>query len=305
MKKTKKLQGYLLALLLLFPILAPLQAEPVGDGSTNLLEAAAGRVKETRKKERKPLPELPFKAFYLDVAVGYGFNVGNVNLQSNYGYCSPAAPCNPFRGLSVNLGFGYRFNPYLAIEIGGRYMVVTNTNVADSWYSESFHDTLIWQNFYEHWDTRHIQEMQGGQLSLQLVASPGFSRWDPYVKAGLGFLISSYQAEQEVSTNGVASNPLQYRALYRYPKRTVFRLGFTSALGLNCHLTKYLSLFAEWQFCVYTPSRISWIDEDTPVETSGNKDEIEELGINTERRIFRDNVSFNNHGLNIGLKFKF
>lgn len=140
MKKTKKPQGYLLALLLLFPILAPLQAEPVGDGSTNFLEAGAGGERRSRKKERKPLPEYVFKRFYLDLNVGAAFRVGTPEVKGVssaayeiFGMFVTPHNASVGKGTRVGLNFGINFNRYVALEISGNY-IAYNPNILSTAY---------------------------------------------------------------------------------------------------------------------------------------------------------------------------
>ena len=95
---------------------------------TGSLEAVLGQVGEIvkfrnterpgkAKKEKKPVPEFPFKRFYVDAYAGYGWRLGAVKMNRE-----PLGPeayhdrtYSMTEGLRVGLNFGYNFNRYLGL----------------------------------------------------------------------------------------------------------------------------------------------------------------------------------------------
>ena len=305
-------------------------------GETNRDEAAPGLPSDPAPKEkaRKPAAEFPFKPFYIDVSVGYGLDLAASGLAretngfynrniDGLGDSRPFyfydAPCSLGEGLRVGLSFGYRFNRYLALEIGGMYVAFYTTEASGSVDKTLYRIDSSRQNGNEtlqHYplgramDCRSVSG-QMGQLSLQLVASPGFSRWDPYVKAGIGLAMANVQGAQRLSIYQndpdlpfYETEPV-YEEQYELPRKMVFRVGFVGAIGLNCHLSPRISLFAEWQFRVYKAHVLLW-DQAVLQSVSGNAEAAEALvEAKPQRSIYNDLAGFGSHGLNLGLKIKF
>lgn len=257
----------------------------------------------------------PFRKFYSNISVGYGFPISNDALKDDCdGGCGYSCkPCCLGQGLQVGLDFGYRFNPYLSLEIGGTYVAWHTTDAYGSiMYSYAEFDSIL-PGFLDepgavyNLDTRSLEGMQMGQLSLQLVASPGFTRWNPYVKAGLGFVMSKFDAvhtlSSELSKVTVGRVGQVFERVYRGPVHA-YSFGFVGALGVSCHLNDLLSLYFEWQYNVYIPYVVRW--ESIPFESeTGNREALESADVRVGSVITRDRVGFNNHGLKIGIQFKF
>ena len=279
-------------------------------------EAAERPGKE--KKEKKPVPEFPFKRFYVDAYAGYGFPfLGGVQLKGSHEPDFDSHVCTMGEGIRVGVNIAYRFNKYLALEIGGMYVAYLNTNSVATMNIPIFdYDTVdyLWEiriqskEIARYRDYREV-ESRMGQFGVQLVASLGFSRWDPYVKAGLGFVCGTLKAKQGYSvsipeTPGEYSREEVYHRVYGLGKASYFRPGFIGAVGVNCHLTPTISLFAEWQFSVYGSYDISW-GHDILQSEAGDTEIPASFGLRTDRMVDKDNVAFSSHGLNLGIKFKF
>ena len=288
-------------------------------GETNRNEAAPGLPSRPAPKEkaRKPAAEFPFKPFYIDVSVGYGFNLGGGRLQHDF-MGTLRKSCSFGEGLQIELNLGYRFNRYLALEIGGMYVAYQNTDNLGAWSKPTRRDTTTQngQGVVHTYSVGTINDVrsvdaQTGQLSLQLVAGLGFSRWDPYVKAGIGLAMANVQGAQRLSIYQndpdlpfYETEPV-YEEQYELPRQMVFRVGFVGAIGLNCHLSSRISLFAEWQFRVYKAHVLLW-DQAVLQSVSGNAEAAEALvEAKPQRSIYNDLAGFGSHGLNLGLKIKF
>ena len=287
------------------------------------LEAAERPGKE--KKEKKPVPEFPFKRFYVDAYAGYGWRLGAVKMNRE-----PFGPeayldrtYSMTEGLRVGLDFGYNFNRYLGLEIGGGYMAYINTKSGGSfWNEEGRIDTLFeedryypyYQGIYAYAEARTI-DGKVGYGSVQLVVRPGFKRVDPYVKAGLGFVVGKLNFEQSIkvinkeheemndyhSAHGLGAFH-EYEEYYTGADK-FFKLGFVGALGMDIHLSPLVSLMVEWQFSVYRMEEVSW--GNLGLSRVTGKTEAPESSIRKIRYTGRDWIPFGSHGLNFGIKFKF
>ena len=273
------------------------------------LVAAEKPVKE--KKPKKPLPEFPFKRFYVDAYVGYSFPLASLELQYTENYTFGFPPrCSMGEGLRAGINFAYNFNKYLSVELGGMCVAYLHTDGGVLWKPVYVFDTveqdgesyIVSRDIASLHDRREV-ESHMGQFSIQLVASPGFARWNPYVKAGLGFVAGKLEARQRYDMSRAETFEELYCREYAF-KESYFHLGFVGAVGLNCHLSKTISLFFEWQFSVHGLWGIYWGNGILQSE-SGDAALVSALGLRKDRLVDGDHVSFSSHGLNIGVKFKF
>lgn len=287
------------------------------------LNATEATAKE--KKEKNPVPEFPFKRFYVEGSLGYGFSMASGELGSSLNYKYPFLEecggdwgwlnpinfgsylsddgCSFSEGWKVGVNFGYRFNKYLAIDLGGSYMACLNT---DKWKNHrmAWRDSVNEKIGYSVTQDMHLRA-ESGNISIQLVASPGFNRVDPYAKAGMVFSIAHIWAHQ---TYTVYDDPVWGASIFcqqAYGSRWAFKAGFLGAVGMNIHLSKLISLSLEWQFSVSNFIQFNWGDLKQTSE-QGDKDATQKL-LNTEPQRYTgtDYLSFNSHGLRIGVKFKF
>lgn len=172
-------------------------------------------VAKEEKKEKKPVAEFPFKRFYAEVSLGYGFSMASGELGSgidydypdiegfggwgwlkpiNFGSYLSDGGCSFSEGWKIGVNFGYRFNKYLSIDFGGSYMACLNTG---NWRDLSMNrrDSVNENLGHSVSQEMHLRA-ESGHISVQLAASPGFNRVDPYVKAGMLFSIAHIWAHQ-------------------------------------------------------------------------------------------------------------
>ncbi len=230
------------------------------------------------KKEKKPVPEFPFKRFYVDAYAGYGWRLGAVKMNrdpvGSEAYLDRTYSMT--EGLRVGLDFGYNFNRYLGLEVGGGYMAYVCTNNGGGYAgvdkpldSLSMPGEIRYEHSYE--EGRTISGNVGFG-SVQMVIRPGFKRVDPYVKAGLGFVAGRLKYEQSVKVINVVSPDAnrhvsehwssiahEYEEYYTGADK-FFKLGFVGALGMDIHLSPLVSLMVEWQFSVYRMEGQPWIE---------------------------------------------
>ena len=282
-------------------------------------EAAERPGKE--KKEKKPVPEFPFKRFYVDAYAGYGWRLGAVKM--NRESLGPEAyhdrTYSMTEGLRVGLDFGYNFNRYLGLEVGGGYMAYVSTNNGGGYAGvDKPLDSLsmLGEIRYEHsYEEGRTISGNVGFGSVQLVIRPGFKRVDPYVKAGLGFVAGRLKYEQSVKVINVvrpeanrhvsehwSSIAHEYEEYYTGADK-FFKLGFVGALGMDIHLSPLVSLMVEWQFSVYRMEEVSW--GNLGLSRVTGKTEAPESSIRKSRYTGSDWIPFGSHGLNFGVKFKF
>lgn len=277
------------------------------------------------KKEKKPVPEFPFKRFYVEGSLGYGFSIASGELGSglNYGYheierCggdwSWLIPLNFGRYLSdngcsfsegwkVGVNFGYRFNKYLAIDFGGSYMAYLNTDKENN-LMMAWRDSIDERLGYSVAQELRLRA-ESGSFSVQLVASPGFNRVDPYAKAGMVFSVAHIWAHQSYR---VGDDPQWGSSIFMqqaYGSRWAFKAGFLGAVGMNIHLSQLISLSLEWQFSVSNFIKFNWGDLKQTSEKGDKETARELLSAEPQRYTGTDYLSFNSHGLRIGVKFKF
>ncbi|MBD5392464.1 outer membrane beta-barrel protein [bacterium] len=285
----------------------------------------ATEVTAKEKKEKKPVPEFPFKRFYIEGSLGYGFSIASGVLGSGIDYKYPGIDrcggdwgwlkpinfgsylsddgCSFSEGWKVGVNFGYRFNKYLAIDFGGNYIAYINT---DKWKNlrMAWRDSADERLGYSVTQDLHLRA-ESGNISIQLVASPGFNRVDPYAKAGMVFSFAHIWAHQ---TYIVYDDPIGDSFIFKqqaYGSHWAFKAGFLGAVGMNIHLSKLISLSLEWQFSVSNFIRFDWGDLKQTSE-QGDKEAAQKL-LNTEPQRYtgKDYLSFNSHGLRLGVKFKF
>lgn len=269
----------------------------------------------------RPVPEFPFRRFYVDAYVGYAWRLGAVRMAKDlYPEFYHNRRYSMGEGLRVGLDFGYDFNRYLGLEIGGGYVAYINTRSGGSfWNEDGRFDTLAtgeicFQETYAYDEARTING-KAGYGSVQLVVNPGFKRVNPYVKAGLGFVAGSLQFEQSIKVvnreyhenndyisdhgSGVAH---EYEEYYVGRDR-FFKLGFVGALGMDIRLSPLVSLMVEWQFSVYRMEEVDW--GGLGLSRVTGKTEAPESSIRKFRYTGSDWIPFGSHGLNLGIKFKF
>ena len=267
------------------------------------LEAAERPGKE--KKEKKPVPEYEFKRFYADISVGYAFRLGTKEIHGlmNNGYRIMIVMFNPLdcanvgKGLRVGVNFGINFNRYVGLELDGGYMaypqeiVSTDRGGELGFYDENEANDGIASMFF----TGLGLDAQRGYLSVQMKASPGFVRVNPYAKVGIGTIIGRLEHSASLTTYDgyIADEDVLYKAEYK-GKRNFFMLGFVGALGVDFYINPMLTFFLEWQVGVYSTSSFNWRD-------GKQRDE----GMLEDYFAGDEDVFGNSHGLNFGIKFKF
>ena len=265
------------------------------------LASAEKPVKE--KKAKKLLPEYEFKRFYVDISVGYAFRLGSNEIDGllntgelmTPGMFIPLDCANVGKGFRIGVNFGINFNRYVGLELGGGYMafpveiVATDRGGTVSAWDEGFVEKSYRAGLG--------LDAQRGYLSIQMKASPGFVRCNPYVKAGIGTIFGRMKHSTSLSlydfTGAEISDEVGYRAQYGSSKN-FFMLGFVGALGIDFYINPMLTFFMEWQAGVYSTSYFNWM----------NGKQWEEGSMNAAFAGDED-VFGNSHGLNLGIKFKF
>lgn len=135
------------------------------------------------------------------------------------------------QGFQAGVRFAYRFNPYLAVELELNYLQ------SAEFVAEQSLDGFT-NDFPVQGDLQQITSAQMGRIIPALRLSPGYLRFNPYLRTGLvlgwGQLNFSYRDE---SPGRIAVNNWEYTGGMAW--------GFNTALGLEYALKERLSIFAE------------------------------------------------------------
>ena len=275
------------------------------------------------------------KRFYFDLQGGYGFRMGSG--YTGFLRFDEFRTCMPFElveegkyikntlgeGWQGGLNFGYHFNRYMAIEVGVGYIesgfstsqlfpcdtsghLFMYANVPEAWLDDCFSTITLSDNF-----DGHI-----GNLHVALRLSPGFQRWDPYLKMGIELMVGVVNHDIRAELGNFYRNYEDYFEQMDsdwggfgrsgQERLTTTAVGFTAAFGINCHFTPTISMFAEWQFTLM--SSVAYRDHWVSVDNAyGNEAYSYVLNNAVGKYVVRRDfvLPFSNTGLNIGLKFAF
>lgn len=154
-----------------------------------------------------------------------------------------------------------------------------------------------------------------GNLHVALRLSPGFQRWDPYLKMGVELMVGVANHDIRTELGNLYHNEYYYGQTdfdwggfgrSGQERLTTTAVGFTAAFGINCRFTPTISMFAEWQFTLMTS--VAYRDHWVSVDNAYGNEAYSYVLNNAvgEYAVRRDFVlPFSNTGLNIGLKFAF
>lgn len=235
------------------------------------------------------------------------------------------------KGWQAGLNFGIRLNRYIAVEIGLGYSKGDIQTYRDffcdtagniSWlpipieeqhpvYPENFPDVKL----KSLWTTLTFGDSfnsHNGHLNVSIRLSPGFRKWDPYVKMGINVMIShiSHYTSANLGFFQVTmpndTSYLYHSGRAGYERMITTSFGFTAAFGVTCRFTPTVSMFAEWQFTLMSSvakrnhmvnlTQIDGTEETLPI--------LDKVILNN--RLRSDFVlPFSNTGINIGFKFAF
>lgn len=273
------------------------------------------------KKEKVPVPEFPFKRFYVDVSVGQAGRLGVPEIKgfNSSGY-DPVIVMFNFgdqmavgKGLRVGLNLGYRFNRHVALEVNGFYItrpenIVSSARIGHTFafaYDNegTFNRSLVL--FY--WGGVSASAQRGGG-SVQAVFSPGLkNRVNPYLKFGIGTFggtlthnasVAFSENEDEVYKNEEWQNVM----LSHNAKTGFFMLGFLSGIGFECRITPRWTFFSEWQLSVYSQSYFDWLPNEKHTFNLENTNEVARLDYPFGNN---ETIFGSNHGLNLGVRINF
>ena len=272
------------------------------------------------------------KKFYLDIHGGYGFHMGGgynglvryddvrIALMGRYFREKKELKSSISEGWQGGLNFGFPLNRYITIEIGVNYIkggfgvsrlfvcdTIGNISLASLDRHSDFARTsvAIKSNF---------QSNIGG-LSTSVRISPGFKRWDPYLRMGINIMacVCDYNMNVDLGylvppmedVPGLVDESWGGYGRVGHQKLYTSSIGFIGAFGLDCKFTPTISMFTEWQFTLMTSTAY----RDRSMETNyawGNEAYSPVLDRAVGRYVRNDFVlPFSNTGLNLGIKFSF
>lgn len=273
------------------------------------------------------------KRFYFDVQGGYGFRMGSG--YTGFLRFDEFRDHMPFEtekeakeikntlgaGWQGGLNFGYHFNRYMAIEVGIGY-IESGFSASQLFACDTSGHLFMSGNIQALWlyDFSTItlsDDFNGhiGNLHVALRLSPGFQRWDPYLKMGVELMVGVVNHDIRTELGNLYHNEYYYGQTdfdwggfgrSGQERLTTTAVGFTAAFGINCRFTPTISMFAEWQFTLMTS--VAYRDHWVSVDNAYGNEAYSYVLNNAvgEYAVRRDFVlPFSNTGLNIGLKFAF
>ncbi|MDE7149067.1 MAG: outer membrane beta-barrel protein [Bacteroidales bacterium] len=275
------------------------------------------------------------KRFYFDLCGGYGFKMGSgytgtllfneIGDHTDY----KAIKQTLGAGWQGGLNFGYHFNRYMAIEVGIGYIKsgfsasqLLPCDTSGLLFLREVRE-IIWREPSEPCSViAFSDDFSGhiGNLSVSLRVSPGFRRWDPYLKLGVNLMVDVISHKSNVELGHLYA--LQYNEYHnrvvvedetwggfgrsRSEKLVTASIGFTAAFGINCRFTPTVSMFAEWQFTLMSSEsrRDHWMWDGNDYGNEAYRHVLDNaVGKSDVRSDFV--LPFSNTGLNIGFKFAF
>ena len=290
------------------------------------------------------------KRFYFDLQGGYGFRMGSgytgfLRFDEEDKYTGdPHIMYSPSFGKAIkktlgagwqgSLNFGYHFNRYMAIEVGLGYTqsgfsasqcFISDTSGYIFMSNDIYHVDPSFSELDDYWTPIEISNdfnSHIGNLHVALRLSPGFQRWDPYLKMGVNLMVGVVNHDIRAELGELHYTWDSYYTTINYDwggfgrsgqeRLTTTAVGFTAAFGINCRFTPTISMFAEWQFTLMSSVayRDHWVNVDNAY---GNEAYSPVLDKAIVQKSFDGHTAvrsdfvlpFSNTGLNIGLKFAF
>ena len=306
---------------------------------------------------RKGWPKVN-KKLYLEIRGGYGFQMGGERRELRgtgtvptlYGYDpkqNKGTKLSLGEGWQVGLNVGYQFNRYMAAEVGFSLWYGTNSEPSPMYFPCDSTGRVYRHPLYGHpLNDRELSKLSsdgvieitnlgylyikerfksnGRCLTASFRVSPGFKRWDPYLKVGVNLMNATvyYTHAQGMNDRGEIDNLRYYANGFTngetgrnatwdgysrgaHLKFGIMSMGVTTAVGVMCRLTPMVAIFAEWQTTLMTTSvyRNKIVDMSEVYGSTEYRPVFENAFGNAYIRDFV--FPFSNIGLNWGMKFSF
>jgi opacity protein-like surface antigen len=190
---------------------------------------------------------------YIRGGVGYSFGAGKAtggqNTSSIRDYSSSSyeetktetktnVPMSLGKGIDLDLGFGYMVNPYVGFELGARYLIGLNTTFeSNNTYKNDGKTTSTGTT-----TTKTAHSSFALVPALRIVAPVG-ETVSLYSRLGVSLPLYS-KAVLEIESTSKA-NDKQDSYLRSADLTPYFKLGFSTALGVDIALSRSVALFGE------------------------------------------------------------
>lgn len=281
------------------------------------------------------------QGLYFEINAGYGFPsigtngvpyyggyslLGNSSYVSMYNYdnfmnttttTGESLGYSYGKGLNFRINAGYDFNKFIGGEIGFAYMLGSSMEVSsyDSYGDVSggtIVDLVVFDNSYE---------VKGKMFQIvpAIVVSPGFDKFNPYVKFGVIVGFGSYAIDWK-QVHSATNEPTETREqTFEFSKGV--SVGLSSSLGVQYKFSVATCLFLEANFSnvSYSPKKgeltkstenginelpmlttrdknIEFVKEFTETRVNYNPDE------NKPRQELKYSVPFSTIGVNLGVR---
>jgi opacity protein-like surface antigen len=198
--------------------------------------AVAGSAAQAQHSEGK---------MYFRGGVGYSFGAGQVS-GSKLGIRSynrsddkrTNAPFSLGKGIDVDLGFGYMVNPYVGFELGARYLMGLNSTF-ESKYEDEYNNVTT-----SNTSTTKVAHSSFALIPALRIVAPVGETFSLYSRLGVSLpLYSKVTIDYDRKTTGSSGSNSSEEISTEFS--SYFKLGFSTALGVDVALSPNLSLFGE------------------------------------------------------------
>jgi opacity protein-like surface antigen len=142
------------------------------------------------------------------------------------------------KGIDLDLGFGYMVNPYVGFELGARYLIgLNNTFEVNYTYKSDGKTTSTGTT------TTKVAHSSFALVPALRIVAPVGETVSLYSRLGVSLPLYSKAALEIEGTS--KANDEQYSYLRSADVTSYFKLGFSTALGVDIALSRSIALFGE------------------------------------------------------------
>ena len=203
------------------------------------------------------------QGFYLTAGGGYAFTMNgqtgwemssteeyindNVNNLYSSTFTNESVPLSYGKGLNFDVAIGYKFNEFIAGEIGFSYLLGGKTTIEEQRTVKNIYSTHTTETNFKKTATRYSQMFR---LIPSVILSPNFEVFNPYLKVGavLGFGSIYYEetSESTIKSSQPITPPIPpTTSALSSTSNGGMAFGFQGAFGLEYKMWDAISLIGE------------------------------------------------------------